>query len=85
MALQVEMGHYSGDVTQDLQQITAAVVAIQNVSIASGNTGEALISEVSSLSSVSATDAHVLRRSSSHQPATSPARTSMPDEPQRND
>ncbi|KAJ1112954.1 hypothetical protein NDU88_001214 [Pleurodeles waltl] len=76
LAVLVEMmGHYSGDDAQGLQQISAAVEVFQTASIASGATGEAPESEVSSLSSVPAADTRGLHRSSSSQPALSTGST----------
>lgn len=53
MALQVEMGHYSGNVARNLQQITAAVEAIQTNVVATGEATDTADSEVTSRSSVS--------------------------------
>lgn len=60
------MGHYSGDVAVGLQQITAAVETLQTNMIVSGGATEGADSEVSSRSSVSATETPVMSQSSSH-------------------
>ena len=62
IALQVDMGHFCGDVARGLGQITSAVDLLQNTQAMSG-TGDTPQDSEESASSVSAADARAMRRS----------------------
>lgn len=75
LALQVEMGHYSGDVPRGLQHMTDAVEALQTSSLVTGIMRDAPDSEVSSRTSVSTAETHMLHRNSNRQPTSPQGKT----------